>query len=183
MREQSYTPTIWRQNPMHLSPPMPFDATNPGVKRTLDWIFLISALNFSFWSELEGQPTRYAVTWRAGWDESLPEQKWDGYWSLVASLNRGSSIQSQIKLFCKMHKRDPALEWGIPITDPTFYASEELCPDSLLEEIFRPADGCVEKIPLLKERIRVMRECGQIFVDVSTLPYTPSVSQPAQGTF
>jgi len=71
---------------------MPFDPTNPGVKQTLDWIFLISALNFSFWSELEGQPTRYGVTWRAGWDESLPEQKWEGYWSLVASLNRGPSI-------------------------------------------------------------------------------------------
>lgn len=98
MREQSYTPTIWRQNPMHLSPPVPFDPTNPGVKRTLDWIFLISALNFSFWSELENQPTRYGVTWRAGWDESLPEQKWEGYWSLVASLNRGSSIHSLIAL-------------------------------------------------------------------------------------
>jgi hypothetical protein len=94
MREQSYTPTIWRQNPMHLSPPVPFDPTDPGVKRTLDWIFLISALNFSFWSELEGEPTRYGVTWRAGWDESLPEQKWEGYWSLVASLNRGPSIHS-----------------------------------------------------------------------------------------
>ena len=94
MREQNYTPTTWRDNPMHLSPPLPFDPTDPGVKRTLDWIFLISALNFSFWSELEGRPTRYGVTWRAGWDESLPEQKWEGYWSLVASLNRGPSIHS-----------------------------------------------------------------------------------------
>jgi len=162
---------------------MPFNATSPGVKRTLDWIFLISALNFSFWSELEGQPTRYAVTWRAGWDASLPEQKWEGYWSLVASLNRGPSIHSLNRLCCKLHERDAALEWGIPIIDPAFYASEELCPDSLLEEIFRPADGRAEEIPLLKERIRVMRECGRVFVDVSTLFYVPSVSQRAQGTF
>jgi len=103
MQEQSYTPTIWRQNPMHLSPPTPFDPTHPGVKQTLDWIFLISALNFSFWSELEGQPTRYGVTWRAGWDESLPEQKWEGYWSLVASLNRGPAIDSPINLCRSMH--------------------------------------------------------------------------------
>ena len=88
---------------MHLSPPTPFDPTHPGVKQTLDWIFLISALNFSFWSELEGQPTRYGVTWRAGWDESLPEQKWEGYWSLVASLNRGPAIDSPINLCRSMH--------------------------------------------------------------------------------
>jgi len=66
----------------------------------------------------------------------------------------------------KLHKCDAALEWGIPIIDPAFYASEELCPDNLLEAIFRPAEGCVEEIPLLKERIRVMRECGRVFVDV-----------------
>lgn len=36
----------------------------------LDWIFLISALNFSFWSPLEGRPERYGVEWWAGWDDA-----------------------------------------------------------------------------------------------------------------
>lgn len=86
-----------------------------------------------------------------------------------------SVIHSLISLCRKRRKRDAALEWGIPIIDPAFYASEERCPDSLLEAIFRPAEGCAEEIPLLKERIRVMRECGRVFVDVSTLSYMPSV--------
>lgn len=77
----------------------------------------------------------------------------------------------------KLHKRVAALEWGIPIIDPAFYASEKHCPDSLLEAIFQPAEGCVEGIPLLKERIRVMRECGRVFVDVSVVSYIPLESQ------
>ena len=58
-------------------------------KSVLDWIFLISSLNFSFWSEKEGRPDRYGVEWRAGWD-STEMKVWTGYWSLVASLNRGN---------------------------------------------------------------------------------------------
>jgi len=51
---------------------------------------------------------------------------------------------------------------SIPITDPNFYSSETLCPDSLIEHVFRPADGCSETIPLLTHRIAVMREVGFI---------------------
>jgi len=66
-----------------------------------------------------------------------------GYWSLVAALDR-------------------ALEEGIPITDPAFYASEERCPDSLIEHVFRAAPQALEGIPLLRERIAIMREVGAI---------------------
>jgi hypothetical protein len=57
----------------------------------LDWIFVISSLNFSFWSEKEGTPERYGVEWRSGW--ALDDKKiHTGYWSLVAALNRGNPL-------------------------------------------------------------------------------------------
>ena len=59
-----------------------------------------------------------------------------------------------------------ALEEGTPITDPTFYASEESCPDALIAHVFRAAPQSVESIPLLPERIKVMRETGFILTSV-----------------
>jgi Potential Queuosine, Q, salvage protein family len=67
---------------------------------------------------------------------------------------------------------DPAaLEEGIPITDPSFYSSELLCPDSLLAHIFRPAAQSNETIPLLTERIGIMREVGFILCAVSQVTF------------
>ncbi|KAJ7129394.1 hypothetical protein C8R44DRAFT_829923 [Mycena epipterygia] len=143
LRLESYTPRTWRSHPLHISPLEPFNETEPLNKTCLDWIFLISALNFSFWSERENQPDRYGVLWQEGWDSPKPKV-WTGYWSLVASLNRALQDDS------------------IPITDPTFYSSETLCPDSLIEHVFRAADECSETIPLLAQRISVMREVGFI---------------------
>jgi hypothetical protein len=60
-----------------------------------------------------------------------------------------------------------ALEEGIPITDPSFYASEERCPDSLIEHVFRVAPYASEDIPLLPERIAIMRQVGAILCAVS----------------
>jgi len=59
------------------------------------------------------------------------------------------------------------LEEGIPITDPSFYASEERCPDSLIEHVFRVAPHASEDIPLLPERIAIMRQVGAILCAVS----------------
>lgn len=55
----------------------------------------------------------------------------------------------------------------IPITDPNFYSSESLCPDSLIEYIFRPVDQSSETIPLLQQRITIMREVGFVLCNVS----------------
>ncbi|KAF9046548.1 hypothetical protein BJ165DRAFT_1527632 [Panaeolus papilionaceus] len=139
---ESYTPRTWRTHPLHICPPEPYDSANPLTKSVLNWIFLISSLNFSFWSEKEGRSDRYGVEWSSGWD--MQDRKvHTGYWSLVAALNR-------------------ALEEDIPITDPTFYGSEILCPDSLIDHVFRRADQSAEPVPLLKERIAIMREVGFI---------------------
>lgn len=54
----------------------------------------------------------------------------------------------------------------LPITDPKFYSSETLCPDSVIEHVFRAATQCTETIPLLKERIAIMREVGTILCTV-----------------
>ncbi|KZP18587.1 hypothetical protein FIBSPDRAFT_933362 [Athelia psychrophila] len=139
----AYTPRTWRTHPLHICPPEPYSAADPLNEATLNWIFLISSLNFSFWSEMEGgRPYRYGVEWREGWNIDKTEIH-TGYWSLVAALDR-------------------ALEEGIPITDPTFYSSAEKCPDSMIEYIFRPAAQSTEVIPLLQERISIMREVGSI---------------------
>ncbi|KAJ3825456.1 hypothetical protein F5878DRAFT_541212 [Lentinula raphanica] len=144
LRAESYNPRTWRTQPLHLVPVEPYVASEPLNESVLNWIFLLSALNFSFWSPSEGQIDRYGVEWLAGWNDSEKNPKiWTGYWSLVASLNR-------------------ALQDNIPITDPHFYSSELLCPDSLITSVFRPATQCSETIPLLQERISVMREVGFI---------------------
>ncbi|KAK7061963.1 Queuosine salvage protein [Favolaschia claudopus] len=140
---ESYSPRTWRTHPLHICPVEPHSPTEPLNKAVLNWIFLISALNFSFWSEREGHSDRYAVQWQEGWASSKPK-RYTGYWTLVAALNRALQDDS------------------IPITDPNFYSSETLCPDSLIEHVFRPAEGCSETIPLLAQRIAVMREVGFI---------------------
>jgi len=141
LRTEKYTPRIWRTHPLHIIPPEPYSPSDPLTKATLNWIFLISSLNFSFWSEKE-EHDRYGVEWRDGWS-SKATVIWTGYWSLVAALNR-------------------ALEEGIPITEPAFYSDELLCPDSLITHIFRASAQSTETIPLLKERIAIMREVGFI---------------------
>ncbi|KAL6050688.1 Queuosine salvage protein [Balamuthia mandrillaris] len=68
-------------------------ALNPKdkAKATVDWIFLVDTLNFSFWSESEERP--FAVAYRGN--------TYTGYWSLCAAVNR-------------------ALEEGIPFTSAEY---------------------------------------------------------------
>lgn len=59
-----------------------------------------------------------------------------------------------------------ALSRGIPITSPTFLSNPSLCPDSVIEELFAPSreEGSkdVETIPLLAERINVLRRVSEV---------------------
>ncbi|KAF9989813.1 hypothetical protein BGZ75_004815 [Mortierella antarctica] len=105
-------------------------------------IFLVDLLNFSFWSEIDiddtgvPHPDRYRVSFQG--------VGYTGYWSMVAAINR-------------------ALEEGIPITTPSFFASEKLLPDAEIVRIFR--SDTKEQIPLLQDRIRVIREAGKVLVE------------------
>lgn len=65
-------------------------------------------------------------------------KRWTGYNSLVAALRRG-------------------LEEGVPITTPRFWRSGD-CTDEVLKRVFRSASG--EEMPLLRERVRFLRETG-----------------------
>ena len=90
---ETYTPWSWRDHSLHLVPPRSDSPdynplTDPRARATLDWIFLISSLNFSFWSELP-EEKRFAVEWKEGWAENAPKARWTGYWCLVAALNKG----------------------------------------------------------------------------------------------
>ena len=90
MRHRAYLPRTWRSYPLHICPADPFSWDDPSTRDCLNWIFFISSLNFSFWSELEGECGRYGVEWRDGWG-SEARVVHRGYWSLVAGVNRGDS--------------------------------------------------------------------------------------------
>lgn len=58
------------------------------------------------------------------------------------------------------------MDEGYPITDPEFYASKSRCSDEQIAHIFRRAPVSEEDIPLLRERIDILRENGTIICDV-----------------
>ena len=103
-------------------------------------IFLVDILNFSFWSDLDASdkckphPERYTIQFH--------DKSYTGYWSLCAAINR-------------------ALEQGIPVTKPSYYATAS---DKELESIFK--SDTKEEIPLMEQRKAVMREAGQVLVEV-----------------
>ena len=75
-----------------------------------------------------------------------------GYFSLLAALHR-------------------AIEEGVDVTNPKWYGKE--ASDEELKKVFRTVQE--EEMPLLEERIRVLREVGGVLCDVSQrLPFTRS---------
>ncbi|KAF9173214.1 hypothetical protein BGX21_004457 [Mortierella sp. AD011] len=145
MKKTHYDTSKWKEHPLN---PKECNAS------TVDWIFLVDLLNFSFWSEIDiddtgvPHPDRYRVTFH--------DVGYTGYWSMVAAINR-------------------ALEEGIPITTPEFFASEECLPDKEIERIFR--SDTKEQIPLLQERIRIIREAGRVLVEKFGGSFTNCISQ------
>lgn len=127
MQTKAYSTSTWSSHSLH-----PQGKDNS----TVDFIFTMDLLNFSFWSELDNKH-RFTVEYRG--------KRWTGYWSLVALLQR-------------------ALDEGIPITCPYFYADPQICTDKLLSYVFRSATA--ETIPLLQERIACLREAGGVLCEV-----------------
>ncbi|KAK6384431.1 uncharacterized protein PV06_10930 [Exophiala oligosperma] len=132
MQAKHYSTETWSSHELH-----------PKTKdeATVNFIFTMNLLNFSFWSELP-HDERFAIEYRG--------ERWTGYWSLVAALQR-------------------ALDEGYPITTPTFWTDLGSCPDSVFEHVFRSATS--ESIPLLSQRISILREAGDILeADFSSSP-------------
>lgn len=126
MQRKSYSMSTWSSHELHPT------LTAHNEEETVRFIFTMNLLNFSFWSELP-ETERFAVDYRG--------ERWTGYWSLIAALQR-------------------ALDDGHPITTPDFWQDRDACPDSLLEHIFRSASD--EPMPLLQQRISILREAGDI---------------------
>ncbi|RMD44946.1 hypothetical protein DV735_g140, partial [Chaetothyriales sp. CBS 134920] len=134
IKERGFSTHSWAQHELH---PTARD------EATVNFIFTMDLLNFSFWSD-RAEHQRAAIDYRG--------QRWTGYFSLVAALQR-------------------ALDEGYAITTPSFYASEEQCPDLILAHIFRSCTA--EPFPLLAQRIRLLRSAGAFFSSSS------SASSPA----
>lgn len=71
MQEAGYSSQAWSAHELH---PKAKDGS------TIDFIFVMDLLNFSFWSEKSDPSESFAVQYRG--------KLWTGYWSLVAALQR-----------------------------------------------------------------------------------------------
>jgi len=129
IQEKDYSTRDWSKHELH---PKAKDES------TVDFIFLMDLINFSFWSEVGAVDQRFAVDFRG--------KRWTGYWSLVAAIQR-------------------ALEEGIPITTPGFWVNEAACTDEVFRHVFRSMTG--EDMPLLENRMYCIREAGYVLQDVS----------------
>lgn len=142
MQQKSYSTQTWSEHELH---PQAKD------EATVNFIFTMNLLNFSFWSELAPEQ-RFAVEYKGC--------RWTGYWSLVAALQR-------------------ALDEGYAITTPDFWQDLDACPDSTLAHIFRSATS--EPIPLLSERIAILREAGTILYEQFDCRPTNIISRADQS--
>lgn len=73
MQQKQFSLSSWSDHELH---PDRFDM---GDEDTVAFIFTMDLLNFSFWSE-KSEAERFAVEYRG--------ERWTGYWSLVAALQR-----------------------------------------------------------------------------------------------
>ncbi|OKP15012.1 UPF0553 protein [Penicillium subrubescens] len=124
MQKKAYSTQTWSEHELH---PKTKDES------TVDFIFTMDLLNFSFWSEETDESKRFSIEYRG--------KRWTGYWSLVAALQR-------------------ALDEDIPITTPDFWVNEEECTAEVLRHVFRSATD--EEMPMFKERVQCLREAGEV---------------------
>ncbi|KAH9865872.1 hypothetical protein J1614_009459 [Plenodomus biglobosus] len=144
MQKRQYSTATWSQQPLH---PQSKD------EATLNFIFTMDLLNFSFWSE-EKEEDRFAIVYKG--------KRWTGYFSLVALLQR-------------------ALDQDIPITSPSFWIDEENCTDEVLRTVFSSGTEGGEEIPLFTERAKCLREAGRI-VDEEFDGSLVTLIEDAQGS-
>ena len=126
MQSLKYSTATWKSHVLH---------PQTCNEDTLDWIFLMDLLNFSFWHSTTIKQ-RFTVTFNG-----VP---YTGYWSLCACIQRAIHTDN------------------VPITDPSYWTTAS---DSEFMHVFRP-DDCDKQdgIPLLDDRIRLLRLCGTVLV-------------------
>ncbi len=73
MQQKEYSPATWSAHELHP------DRRLIGDEAAVAFVFTMDLLNFSFWSE-KPDADRFAIEYRG--------ERWTGYWSLVAALQR-----------------------------------------------------------------------------------------------
>ncbi|XP_041350391.1 queuosine salvage protein-like [Gigantopelta aegis] len=99
-------------------------------KAAAEWVFVVDTLNFNFWSENDKK--KFTVKYK--------DKSYTGYWSLCAAINR-------------------ALDEGVAITDPSFYAS--VTRDELAKILRSDSET---QIPMLDERLEALHEAGKMLI-------------------
>ncbi|KAH8684659.1 hypothetical protein BGZ60DRAFT_398042 [Tricladium varicosporioides] len=127
MQKKEYSMKTWSSHELH---PQAKDES------TVNFIFTLDLLNFSFWSERIEPEERFAVEYKG--------KSYTGYKSLVAALQR-------------------ALDEDIPITSSDFWQNEDECTEEVLRHVFRSKTE--EEIPLFQERVKCLREAGQVLYE------------------
>lgn len=144
MKTQSYSTKTWNEPELT---PKTKDQT------TVDWIFLVDLLNFSFWSDTDVQDSGLASSQR--FTVSYNDKDYTGYWSLCAAINR-------------------ALDEGIPITTPSYWASDDFSLEKLAH-VFRSVTR--ETVPLLEMRYDIMKQAGSVFKDKKLASFAQILEQ------
>ncbi|OJD27940.1 hypothetical protein ACJ73_00668 [Blastomyces percursus] len=139
MQRKQFSTKKWAEHELH---PQTKDES------TVDFIFTMDLLNFSFWSDETDESKQFAIEYRG--------KRWKGYWSLVAALQR-------------------ALDEEIPITSSDFWQNEDECTDEVLRHVFRSATD--EEIPMFKERVDCLREAGKILYDKYRCSFTTCIEE------
>ncbi|KAG9230378.1 hypothetical protein BJ875DRAFT_472354 [Amylocarpus encephaloides] len=136
MQKKEYSTKTWASHEFH---PQRKDES------TVDFIFTMDLLNFSFWSERPAEE-RFSIDYKG--------RTWTGYKSLVAALQR-------------------ALEEGIPITSSDFWQNEDECSEEVLRHVFRSATD--EEIPLFDDRVKCLREAGKVLHEKYQCSFTKCI--------
>ncbi|KAH8816259.1 hypothetical protein F5884DRAFT_747763 [Xylogone sp. PMI_703] len=126
MQKREYSTQTWATHELH--PKMKDEST-------VDFIFTMDLLNFSFWSE-SPDDERFAIEYKG--------KRWTGYWSLVAALQR-------------------ALDEDIPVTSSDFWQNELECTEEVMKHVFRSCTE--EEIPMFAERLSCLREAGRVLYE------------------
>lgn len=79
MKIKEYSPKTWSSHELH-----------PKEKNesTVDFIFTMDVLNFSFWSDEKDDWKQFGIQYRG--------RKWTGYWGLVAAIQRALDEGKQL---------------------------------------------------------------------------------------
>ena len=106
MQQRTYSTHTWSEHELH---------PKEKNEETLNFVFTMDLLNFSFWSE-QSDANRFRVSYQG--------KQWTGYSSLVACLHRALEEGRYLLSFCShldIHLGLWLRTLGIPITTPSFW--------------------------------------------------------------